>query len=165
MPVANLEHLPRTDCFKAEIGGSPKMSHASDFDLFGVTLSFNKVNIGISPAMYRHLVADLIEQHRGELDAHACIDADPYWDFLCKELMVNNIATYYLAKIIVCSLRRIAKASLAQLRPAQTTPSIFNNNHMVIVGELRCAHSTRTRDAGNSVSVIQQIQSGVDLRF
>lgn len=141
MPVSNLVHLPRTDCFKAEIGGRPRPSHTYDYDLFGVVLSYHGVTIGISPGQYRNLVADKIAEHQDELDAMGTVDDDPYWDARIKELMVNNLASFYLAKGIVSALRRIPKASLAELRPAQTNANIFSNNHMVVLGECQPAHN------------------------
>jgi len=137
MPVSNLVHLPRTDCFKAEIGGRPRPSHTYDYDLFGVVLSYHGVTIGISPGQYRNLVADKIAEHQDELDAMGTVDDDPYWDARIKELMVNNLASFYLAKGIVSALRRIPKASLAELRPAQTNANIFSNNHMVVLDSTR----------------------------
>ena len=105
MPVSNLQYLPRVDCFDAEIGGRPRGSHATDYRFFGVMVTYGNVNVGISPGDYRGLVASDIEKHRHELDEYGIVDDHPYWDWLIKELMVNNLATYYLARLIVSSLR------------------------------------------------------------
>jgi hypothetical protein len=140
MPVSNLIHLPRPDGFKADIGGRPMPSHAYDYDLFGLMLSYHGVGIGISPGQHRHLVATELNDHLAELENQGTVDEDPYWDYMIKEIMVNNLATFYLANLVVNSLRLIAKASLAEVRPAQSTASIFNNNHMVILGEHEHAH-------------------------
>ncbi len=150
MPVDNLKYLPRSDCFKAEIGGRPMSSHTYDYDLFGVILSYRGVSIGISPGRYKNLVAEMIDKHRDELEDQGIVDEDPFWDFRIKELMVNNLATFYLAKAIVTALRRIPKASLAEIQPAQSKPSIYNNNHMVIIGG--CQHNhIHTRFIGDSM--------------
>jgi hypothetical protein len=132
MPVKNLIHLPRADCFNTQIGGPPKGSHAFDYDFFGVTLTYSGVCIGISPGQFRNLVAQNIEKHMSEIESMA--EGDDYWDPVLRELMMNNIAIFYIARLIVNKLRVIAKASFAELRPAQTKPSIFNNNHMVLLG-------------------------------
>ena len=135
MPVANLVHLPKSDGFKAQIGGPPKGSHAYDYDFFGIALTYHGVCIGISPGQYRHLVANDIEKHLPALDE---ITAEfPDINLAMKELMLNNIATYYIAKLIVNALRRIPMPSLAELRPAQMQPSFFNNNHMIVIGTQR----------------------------
>jgi len=85
--------------------GVQKGSHATDYRFFGVMVTYGNVNVGISPANYRGLVASDIEKHRHELDEYGIVDDHPYWDWLIKELMVNNLATYYLARLIVSSLR------------------------------------------------------------
>jgi hypothetical protein len=133
MPVANLKYLPRPDCFNAQIGGPPKGSHAYDYESFGVALTYHGVCIGISPGQYRHLVAEDLEKHVSEFEGIA--DGDGYWDTAIREIMMNNVATFYIAKRIVNSLRRIAKPAFAELRPAQPRPSIYNNNHCVILGK------------------------------
>jgi hypothetical protein len=133
MPVANLKHLPKSDCFKTQIGGPPKKSHVFDYDLFGVVLAYNGVCIGISPGQFRHLVAEDIEKHVSELEGMA--EGDPYWDAVLKEIMMNNLATFYISNLIVNKLRKIATPSLAELRKAQRKASIFNNNHMVLLGK------------------------------
>ncbi len=135
MPVHVLKYLPRSDCFKAEIGGRPISSHIYDYDSFGVMISYHGVSIGVSPGRYRNLVSEEIDKHRDELEGLGTVDADPYWDGRIKQLMVNNLASFYLANGIARALRRISKAALAELRPAQTKPCIFSNNHMVIIGE------------------------------
>jgi hypothetical protein len=132
MPVANLVHLPKSDGFKAQIGGPPKGSHAYDYGFFGISLMGHGVCVGISPGQYRHLVSHDIEKHMPELDeitAH-----DDIWDSALKDLMLNNIATYYIARLIVNALKRMAIPSLAELRQAQMQPSFFNNNHMIVIG-------------------------------
>jgi hypothetical protein len=92
----------------------------------------------------------MIDKHRDELEDQGIVDEDPFWDFRIKELMVNNLATFYLAKAIVTALRRIPKASLAEIQPAQSKPSIYNNNHMVIIGG--CQHNhIHTRFIGDSM--------------
>jgi hypothetical protein len=139
MPVENLKYLPRSDCYKPEIGGLPLPSHAYDFNSFGLVISYNGVSVGVSPGEYRHLVAEKIDSHRDELDGQGIVDEDPYWDFQIKELMVNNLASFYIANSFVNALRRISKAALAEIRPAQTKADIFSNNHMVILRE--CQHA------------------------
>lgn len=136
MPVSNLKYLPRLDCYKAQIGGQPRGSHATDYEFFGVMLTYGAINIGISPGHYKNLVAREIEKHRSEMDELGVVDNDEYWDYLMKQLMVNNLATYYIAREIVNCLRRIPKASLAEIRQAQTSACIFNNNHNIIIGVL-----------------------------
>ena len=145
MPVANLVHLPKSDGFKAQIGGPPKGSHAHDYDIFGITLTYHGVCIGISPGQYKHLVAKDIEKHLPELDNLKITVDFELLDSDLEELMLCNIATYYIPSLIVNALRRIAMPSLAELRPAQTKPSFFNNNHMILLGTQRvCNRSWAT---------------------
>ena len=61
MPVHVLKYLPRSDCFKAEIGGRPISSHIYDYDSFGVMISYHGVSIGVSPGLYRNLVSEEID--------------------------------------------------------------------------------------------------------
>jgi hypothetical protein len=136
MPVANLVHLPKSDGFKAKIGGPPKGSHAYDYGFFGISLTGHGVCVGISPGQYRHLVANDMQKHMSELDEIIGQDEnlDCHWQAALMELMLNNIATYYIARLIVNALGRMAVPSLAELRPAQMKPSLFNNNHMIVIG-------------------------------
>ena len=136
MPVSNLKYLPKVDGIKAQIGGHPRGSHATDYQHFGLVLSYNTINIGISPGQYRFIVADKIESYIHQIEEQGTVDNDYVWDTAIKELMVNNLATFFLARLVVIAIRRIGTASLSELRQAQRNPTIFNTNHSIVIGKV-----------------------------
>ena len=102
MLVSNLKYLPSVDCFMAEMGGKP-------IYLFACCRFRNVRSYAvIRSCKHRHFAwkmqgpsRERKENHRLEPEEEGTVDTDPYWDFLIKELIVNNLATYYLAGLRV----------------------------------------------------------------